>query len=696
MKSSAHISLEVEAPQEVQAVNPLAPKLTSLLFGADYNPEQWPEETWREDVRLMREAGVNLVSLGIFSWALLEPRPGEYNFGWLDRIMDLLYENRIMVDLATATASPPPWLARLYPESRPVTASGTKLWPGSRQQYCPSSPAYRQAARQLVFELANRYKARPALAMWHIGNEYGCHVSECFCDNSAGAFKEWLKKRYRSLESLNDAWGTAFWSQRYTEWEEINPPRQTPTFINPTQQLDWKRFCSEALLECFEQECAILKELTPDIPITTNFMSFFKPLDYWKWSAREDLVSLDSYPDPAVEDSYVDAALNYDLMRSLGGGKPWLLMEQTTSQVNWRAVNALKRPGQQRAWSYQALARGANGVMYFQWRASKAGAEKFHSGLVPHVGTENSRVWREVRELGQELKGLDELLPTTLKASVAIMFDWENWWALELDAKPSQHLKMVDQLKSYYAPLYRKNIAVDFVPPWGDLSQYKLILVPNLYLIRDKDGVAARLEEFVASGGQLVVSFFSGIVDENDHIRLGGYPAPFRRLLGLVVEEFDPASPGQSQPVLFQSGEEAESYQSELWVDIIHLEGAQAMAVYENGYLQGRPALTRNSFGKGSNYYWGCRPNPALMTRLLDEIIQSEELEPLTYSVQEGIEITRRESEKGVYIFVINHNHFPVDIEITPDGYDLLSRQAIATSKLKLLAFGVAILKYKV
>jgi beta-galactosidase len=345
-------------------------KVPHVIYGGDYNPEQWAEEVWDEDVRLMREAGVNLVSLGIFSWAKLEPRPGEYDFGWLDRIIGLLYENGVMVNFATATASPPPWLAKLHPESLPVTQNGVVLHPGARQHYCTSSAAYKERAAELVRRTTNRYKDHPALAMWHVNNEYGCHVAECYCDASAQHFREWLRARYGDLDILNEAWGTAFWSQRYGEWGEILPPRSAPTFANPTQQLDFRRFSSDALLELHEMEKEILREATPDVPITTNFMGFFKPVDYWKWAAREDLVADDSYPDPSDPEAHVGAAMSRDLMRSLGGGAPWVLMEQTTVRVNWRNRNVPKRPNEMRLWSYGAVARGAEGIMFFQWRQS--------------------------------------------------------------------------------------------------------------------------------------------------------------------------------------------------------------------------------------------------------------------------------------------------------------------------------------
>ncbi|MGB3633292.1 MAG: beta-galactosidase, partial [Rubrobacteraceae bacterium] len=521
----------------------LLEKVPYVLYGGDYNPEQWPEEVWLEDGQLMREAGVNLVSLGIFSWAKLEPRPGEYDFGWLDRILDLLYENGVMVDLATATASPPPWLARLHPESLPVTENGETLYPGGRQHYCPSSAGYREKAAELVRRISDRYKEHPALAMWHVNNEYGCHVSECYCDASAEHFREWLKDRYGNLDALNEAWGTAFWSQQYSEWEEIMPPRLAPTFANPTQQLDFRRFSSDALLECFLMEKEILREATPEIPVTTNFMGFFKPLDYWKWAVHEDIVSDDSYPDPADPEAHIRAAMNRDLMRSLGAGKPWVLMEQTTVRVNWRARNAPKKPGQMRLWSHQAVARGADGIMFFQWRASKAGAEKFHSAMVPHGEPEESRSWQEVKQLGAELGKLDALLGAEGEAEVAILLDWENWWALELDSKPSADVNMLDGIYSFYKPLFEANVPVDFAHPDADLSAYKLILAPHLYLATDS--TAENLTKFVSAGGTLFMSFFSGIVDENDHVRLDGYPAPFRKMMGLRVEDFVPLAEGE-------------------------------------------------------------------------------------------------------------------------------------------------------
>ena len=664
----------------------IARKVPHMIYGGDYNPEQWPEEVWDEDVRLMREAGVNLVSLGIFSWAKLEPRPGEYDFDWLDRIISLLHEGGVMVNLATATASPPPWLAVLHPESLPVTQNGVVHHPGARQHYCPSSAAYKERAAELVRRIADRYKNHPALAMWHVNNEYGCHVAECYCDTSAEHFREWLRTRYGDLDALNEAWGTAFWSQHYAEWGEILPPRSAPTFANPTQQLDFRRFSSDALLELYEMEKEILRQATPEIPITTNFMGFFKHVDYWKWAPREDLVSDDSYPDPSDPEAHIGAAMSRDLMRSLGDGAPWVLMEQTTVRVNWRRRNVPKRPGEMRLWSYGAVARGAEGIMFFQWRQSKAGAEKYHSAMVPHVPTENSRSWREVKQLGAELGSLDELLGARGEAETAILLDWESWWALELDSKPSAAVRMREGRYSFYKPLYEANVPVDFAHPGSDLSSYRLVIAPNLYLVTD-DSVD-NIVRYVSDGGTLLMSFFSGIVDGRDHIRLGGYPAPFRELLGLRIEDFVPMATGESNRLDTLDGE---SYGCDLWADLIHLEGAESQASYTEDFYADTPAVTRNAFGEGVAYYLGTRPEERYTKSLLQRGCQEAGVRPAA-EVPPGVDAVRRRTEDASFLFLLNHNQEAVEVRLPNSAQDLLTGTE-HRSNLVLNPLEVAILK---
>lgn len=665
---------------------PTITKLPHFLYGGDYNPEQWPENVWLEDARLMREAGVNLVSLGIFSWTKLEPRPDEYRFDWLDRLLDLLHEHGVSVNLATPTASPPAWLAHRHPEILPVTAEGTRLWHGSRRHYCPHSPVYRERARNIATKLAERYANHPALVMWHVDNEYACHVAECFCDVSAAAFRDWLGERYGSLDGLNHAWGTAFWSQTYTDWAEIYPPRRMPTFVNPSQRLDWMRFSSDSWIACFEEQKAILSELTPEVPVTTNFMGFHPPIDYWKFAPREDVVSNDNYPDTSDPAWMSYAAMVCDLMRSLGDRRPWVLMEQATAHVNWRQRNATKRPGVMRMGSYQAIGRGAEGILFFQWRASKAGAEKHHSGMLPHAGTA-SRVWREVKAFGAELPRLDPLLSSRVEAQAAILFDWESRWALELDGKPSNDLKLLPQVSSYYTSLFERNLTVDFAHPAGDLSRYKLVIVPNLYLVKEE--AAANIIRYVENGGHLIMSFFSGIVDGNEQILLGGYPAPFREMLGLVVEEFAPYTETQSNTVRTDDGRQ---FQCSFWSDVIHLEGAQALASYEQDYYAGAPAITRNHFGKGTAYYVGTVPERSGMDWLLEQVCESAGVRPVLANAPAGVELVRRTNGKLSWLFVLNHSAEKVHVTLEQKGLDLLTSRQV-NGEVEVDPAGVAVIQ---
>jgi beta-galactosidase len=656
-----------------------------VAYGGDYNPEQWPPEVWEEDACLMQEAGVNMVTLAVFAWARLEPAQGRYDFSWLDRVIDLLFAHGVRVDLATATASPPPWLIRLHPEILPVNAEGVTLWHGSRRHYCPHSRAYREHAARLVTALAEHYRDHPALSLWHVDNEYACHFSECFCEASVAAFRQWLQQRYATLEDLNQAWGTAFWSQVYYDWQEIQAPRPTPAFINPGQKLDWERFCSDSWLACFEEQKAILRRITPHLPVTTNFMNFHRPLDHWKFAASEDIVSFDCYPDTSRPDWMVDSGMGFDLMRSIGRGQPWLLMEQAPTHVNWRQRNATKRPGIMRQQSYQALAHGSDGVMFFQWRASVAGAEKFHSAMLPHAGTD-SRVWREIAALGSELKKLDQVLSSRMQAQTAILFDWENWWALERDAKVSNDIRLLPQVKAIYAEFFRRNVSVDFAHPESDLSSYRLVVAPNLYMV---SGQAARnIEQYVAQGGTLLMTFFSGIVDNCDHVLPGRIPVPFHEMLGLWVEEFVAYQETQTNVVETVDGP---TCSCELWSDIIHLTGAEALGRYREDFFAGRPAITRHHFGKGMAYYLGTALAADGLAWLLKQVCMDAGVEP-TLQVPAGIEVTRRSDGTHTWLFILNHGGEAVRVALPAQAVDLISGRTLP-SMLALEPQGVAVLQ---
>ncbi len=650
--------------------------LDGLAYGCDYNPEQWPESTWAEDVQLMAEAGVSLVTVGVFSWARLQPAPGELNAGWLDKVLDLLGGAGIRVNLATATASPPPWLIAAHPEILPVTADGTRLAPGARQHYCPSAPAFRAAAADLAGRMARRYAEHPAVAMWHVGNEYGCHVPACYCERSAEAFRDWLRERYGRLGRLNEAWGGAVWSQDYTSWDQIAPPRTAPTFTNPAQQLDFARFSSDELLACYRAERAALLAHSPGKPVTTNFMGLFRPLDQFRWSAELDVVSVDSYPDPADPEAHLASAMLCDLTRSVGGGRPWLLMEQAPSAVNWRPVNVPKAPGQYRALSLQAVARGADAVLSFQWRAAATGAEKFHSGMLPHAGT-GSRVWREVVRLGTDLRRLAPVAGQPVHAEAALLLDWENWWALELDSHPSSRLRLTELLGEFYRPLFEAGVNADFAHPGSDLSGYRLVVVPALYLVSDAG--ADNVRRYVEGGGTALITFFSGIVDPCDRVRLGGYPAPWCELLGLRVEELAPLADGVT--VLLEGrGETAGG-----GVACDGVPAAGALAGRHRPARGGSPAdlrpratwravaaATEHEYGHGRAFYLGTLPDRATLGGLVRRVCRHAGL-TLRDDLPRGVEAIRR----GEYLFLISHVDQPVEVDIGARCLDRLSSAVV-------------------
>jgi beta-galactosidase len=632
----------------------ILPNIPNILYGGDYNPEQWPEEVWQEDMRLMKLAKVNFVTIAVFSWARLQSAPGRFHFEWLDRLMDLLAANGIHADLATATASPPPWLTRLHPEILPTTAQGTRLWPGSRQHYNPSSRAYREACAELVRAVAQRYKSHPALAAWHVNNEFCCHVNSDFSDESAVAFRIWLRERHGSLDTLNEHWGTAFWSQHYYDWEEILPPRQAPTFDNPGQMLDWMRFSSDALLDCFLNEARILREITPSIPLTTNFAMWFKPLDYRKWVRHFDFVSWDAYPEPLG--GHRELAFTNDFMRSLKDGLPFALMEQVTTQVNWRPQNPLKPPGKMRLWSHQTVAQGCDLIGFFQWRQSRAGAEKYHGAMVGHGGDEKSRVFREVMKLGEELQKFAPVVDARIKTEAAIYFDTENWWALEMPAKPSASVQYLEQLRLFHSPLLDANIAADFVFADSDLLKYKLVIAPACYLMQP--GLAEKLEHFVAQGGTLVVTFFSGIVDASDRVLLGGYPASLRKVLGIVVEEWNPLMANGSNAISAFGND----YEVSRWTEVVHAETAEVVASFKRDWVANGPALTRNRFGNGTAWYLATQPEPRFYHDFIAYLADKTAVHP-PLTTAAGIQITLREKDQAKFLFVLNHTDNAVELK---------------------------------
>ncbi|MEU0128109.1 beta-galactosidase [Streptomyces sp. NPDC006289] len=659
-----------------------------FAYGADYNPEQWPREVWKEDVRLMREAGVTIVSVAIFSWARLQPAEDRWDFEWLDEVLDLLHSNGITVDLATATASPPPWLTTLHPEILPVTRTGETLAQGARQHWRPTSPVFREYALRLVEAMATRYADHPALVAWHISNELGCHNIYDYSDDAARSFRDWLRTRYGTLDGLNHAWATSFWSQRYGDWDEIQPPRLAASHANPTQQLDFKRFSSDALKDYLRAERDVLRRLTPAIPVTTNFMVMggTKGMSYPDWAEEIDFVSNDHYAHPGPQ-RLDELSFSAGLTHSIAGGRPWFLMEHSTSAVNWQTVNLAKREGELARDSLVHVAHGADAVCFFQWRQSAAGAEKYHSAMVPHAGPD-SEVFRAVTALGRTLEALTPVVGSVREpARAALVYDWESWWAVERDSQPSSLLDYRQEALDWYSAFLSLGVRVDVVTTSADLTGYDFVAAPLLHVV--PRALAGRLEAFVRGGGHLATTYYSGVVDENDHVHLGGYPGALRELLGIRVEEFGPLLEGVV--VRLDNG-----LTGGLWTDRIEVTDPEAtvLARYGSGDQAGRPAITRRvPAGGGSAAYVSTRLGGEGLSEVLGSLLSGAGvLSELPAEVRGRVELTVRTDGVHAYWFLVNRTDGPVACG-TVAGQLMTGHQEAAEEGLVLPPRGVAVLR---
>ncbi|MGX7366682.1 beta-galactosidase [Enterococcus casseliflavus] len=659
-----------------------------ILFGGDYNPNQWPKEIWEEDIRIFKKASINNATVNVFSWAKIQPSENCYDFEELDQIIEKLSTEGFDIVLATSTAALPAWMFKKYPEVARTDYDGRHHKFGQRHNACPNSLVYQKYAERLATKLAERYGENPQVTCWHINNEYG---GECYCDNCEKAFRVWLKDKYHTIEALNKAWNMEFWGHTVYEWDEIVLPNALSEGIGYDKtafagiSIDYRRFNSDSLLKNYMMERDAIRKIDPTTPITTNLMGTFKGLDYFKWAKEMDLVSWDNYPSYNTPWSLV--AMTHDLMRGLKQ-QPFMLMEQTPSQQNWQPYNSLKKPGQMRAQSYQTIAHGADTIQYFQLRRSIGACEKFHGAVIEHVGHEDTRVFRETAALGAELAQLSDIIGTQTKAQVAVIFDWDNYWALEYTSGPTVDLKYVEQIHRYYRYFYEQNIAVDLVPVDADLSKYKLVAAPVLYMI--KEGMQERLTDFVMQGGALLTTYMSGIVDQSDNVHLGGYPGPLRELAGIWVEEIDALASEQSNGVSLVNEELTGT--SNLVSDLIHLENAEALAHYTSNFYAGMPAVTKNTFGDGTVYYFGGQLEDQLQDQLFKTIVKETDITPVIEEATK-LEIACRENEEAKFFVIIN---FHEEAQPLPEMFvgktDLLTGKVLS-SEMMLTQYTTYIVK---
>ncbi len=671
-------------------------RLPRMWHGGDYNPDQWQKtpEVWDEDIRMMKLAGCNVASVGIFSWMALEPSEGRFNFDWLDRILDKMAANGIYALLATPSGAKPVWLSEKYPEIRRMNADGVRDPHRRRHNHCRTSPVYRAHCARINTVLAKRYAQHPALLAWHVSNEY--NGVDCHCPLCHAAFQSWLKKRYNNdIDALNHAWWTGFWSHTYTSWEQILPVDASVHGL----MIDWSRFKSDQTIDFFKEESAPLRRITPDTPITTNFMGFHETLDYWKFAREVDVVSWDSYPPYhdlpgdwllAVDFSFV-AAMNRSFKQ-----KPFILMESTPSVQNHKPVNKLKRPGVLPLEAMQYVSHGADSVQYFQWRKSRGGCEKFHGAVVDHCGHEHTRVFGEVAQVGRLLSTLSMIPGTSTPSEVAIMYDWENRWAIDnLSGYSRDNRNYPQTCTSHYQPFWSSGVPCDIVNEDSDFSGYKLLIAPMMYMIRP--GVAERIKNFVRDGGTFVTTYLSGIADESDLCFLGGMPGPLRDVMGIWVEETDTLYPEETVKVAADPAGLAGlsgTYDARIFCDLLHPQGAQVLATYASEFYAGRPALTVNQFGKGRAYYIASRNDDRFHTDFYRRLIQNLQLQcPLGVSLPQGVTAQVRTNGRKDYIFVLNFKRDPVKLTLPAGAWrDIVSNTPLS-GELNLAGYGHCILE---
>ncbi len=660
-----------------------------MYFGVDYYPEQWvfpyggtaenPEAQWEEDAELMVKAGINVVRIGEFTWGLCEPEDGRYDFEWLKRVMDIMGRSGIQVVLATPTAAPPIWLAKKHPEILPLDEKGIARREGTRRAVCFNNDVYWNYSKRVVEAMAKALGSLPQLIAWQIDSGIGGHQTEwSFNEDTRLEWQNWLKLKYETVERLNSELGLHYWGQIVSSFDQVPMPMYAPTAHNPALLLDWARFSSDTIVAFVTMQAEILREITPDIPVTTNLRALLRRFDHFDIAKVVDFVSIES--NAAIKSKAAELACDIDILRSLkkegirmpDGDSGFWVIEQKAGQVNWQDVNSLVRPGVIRLFTYQLLSRGAAGVLYYHWRQSRIGFEKFFGAVLPHHIQVTSRVYKEISQIGEEVKLLAPALKDTrVVAQAAILYTHDNDWVLQQPMQPNKHFDLRAHIQLFYTALHDRNISVDFARPSEDLSKYKLVFAPSLHLLSGGDADMIKL--YVQNGGTLVGTFNTALVNEHAIASVTGFPHDLTELFGLEVLEFDPLPPGEENHLTFKGAfPTSHLHPARLWCDIIEPKECQVLATYAKDFYSGRPAMTLNTFGLGKAIYIGTQSHQHFYYDLVGWLRQTCNLSPLL-KVPDTVQVSMREKEGTKIYFLLNHQNSPVRIQFYKPMHDFLT-----------------------
>ncbi len=668
----------------------LFPQIGGFVHGGDYNPDQWLDrpDILEEDIRMMKKAGVNCVTLGVFSWSAYEPEEGDFHFEWMEQIIENLYQNGIYTILSTPSGARPAWLDFKYLEAMRIDSRGTRNHHGGRHNHCMTSTKFRDKVAMIDRKLAEHLGSHPGVVMYHISNELS---GECFCPRCVQKFQMYLAERYEyDIDRLNAEWWTSFWSHHYNTFGEIEPPFSNGETTIMGLNMEWKRFTSWNMTDFMQHEIDTLHSVTPDIPVTTNFMRLFGGLNYRKMALGLDVISWDNYPDyhserETLAETMSETAFQHAVMRCLKRDTPFMMMESTPSLVNWHEVNKLKRPGIHRLSSLQAVACGSDSVQYFQWRKGRGSYEQFHGAVVDHLGTDDTRVFREVAEVGALLQKIVPAAGTTVHTRAAMLFDWENRWAIwDVKALSKKGKKYEETCIGIWQEFLKLGVDMDVVGSDEDLSRYDVVIAPMLYLLQPNTGENLRI--FVERGGQLLATYFTGYVDAAQLCYLGGFPGDgLKELFGIISEEIDSLYPSDKNSIAMKDGSQ---WAVKEYAEILRVQDAEVLGTYTEDFYQGSAAVTCKNHGKGSAYYVAARTDAAAMRPLFEKMLADAGI-PVK-KLPDGVEFHTRSDDKECYEFYLNCNTEPVKISGV-NGRDMLTDTEIL-GELNLPGYGAAVI----